>query len=424
MGLRFILLLFAAFMLGVPIAFALIAVSIVIIFTMGLPLEVAATRLFAGIDSFPLVAIPLFILAGDLMGEGGMSRRLIDFANALVGHFSGGLALVVILGCMFFAAITGSAIAAAAAIGGLMIPVMATEGYPKRFSAPLTATAGSIGPILPPSIPLLVYGTSANVSIADLFIGGIIPGILMGISLMVVTYVIARRRNYRGFDQRVPFSEVLRTGKHALLALATPVIIIGGILSGQFTATESAAIAVFYAFVVGVVVYRELTLSALWRLTKKSALTTGTVLIVVAAASLFVYLLTLAQIPQAIGEAVGNLADSKWTLLLIINVILLIAGTFIDTVSAVVIFTPLFLPLVTTFGVDPVHFGVLLTVNLTIGMCTPPLGVNLFVVSGISGISILDMLRDLVPFVLALILVLFIVTYIPATVLWLPNIGG
>jgi C4-dicarboxylate transporter DctM subunit len=262
------------------------------------------------------------------------------------------------------------------------------------------------------------------VSVADLFIGGVIPGVLMGISLMAVTYVLARRRGYRGSDRRAPFSEVLRTGKHALLALFTPIIIIGGILSGQFTATESAAIAVFYALVISVLVYRQLTPSALWRLTKKSALTTGTVLLVVAAASLFVYVLTLAQVPQVVGQAVGNLADSQWALLLIINVILLIAGTFIDTVSAVVIFTPLFLPLVTTFGIDPVHFGVLLTVNLTIGMCTPPLGVNLFVASSISGVSLLAMLRDLIPFILALLLVLIIVSYVPATVLWLPNLGG
>ena len=422
MGVGIIVILFAAFLIGIPISFALGIVSVGGIIAMKLPLMVVIQRMFTGADSFPLVAIPLFILAGGLMFQGGMSKRLVSFSDALIGHFPSGLAMVSILACMFFAAITGSAIAATAAIGGLMIPLMKEQGYDGEFAAPLLATAGSIGPIIPPSIPLLLYGVIANASVAKLFIGGFIPGIMMGLSLMIFSYFIGKKRNYRGREVKAPISEVIKYGKDAFLALLTPIIIIGGIMSGMFTATESGAIAVAYSLVVGLFIYKELTLKKIYDLLLDTAKTTGVVLIVVAFASLFTWVLTINQLPQQVTELLGEVANNKIILLLIINVILLIAGTFIDTVSALVIFAPLFLPLTAKFGIDPIHFGLIMAVNLSIGMCTPPLGVCLFVSSSIAKVSLKGMMRDLLPLLLALLLVLAIITYVPQTVLWLPNL--
>lgn len=422
MGVGIIFILFIAFIVGIPISFSLGLVSLGGVMAMKLPLMVVIQRMFTGADSFPLVAIPLFVFAGGLMFQGGMSKRLVSFSDALIGHFPSGLAMVSVLACMFFAAITGSAIAATAAIGGLMIPLMVQQGYDAEFAAPLLATAGSIGPIIPPSIPLLLYGVIANASVAKLFIGGFVPGILMGLALMVFSYIIGKKRNYRGRDKRAPLSDVIKYGKDAFLALLTPIIIIGGIMSGVFTATESGAIAVAYSLVIGLFVYKELTIKKIYELLLDTAKTTGIVLIVVAFASLFTWVLTINQLPQQVTALLGEVAHNKIILLFIINIILLIAGTFIDTVSALVIFAPLFLPLTTKFGIDPIHFGLILSVNLTIGMCTPPLGVCLFVSSSIAKVSLKDMMRDLIPLLVALLIVLAMVTYIPQTVLWLPNL--
>ncbi|HHV42911.1 MAG TPA: TRAP transporter large permease [Clostridiaceae bacterium] len=384
MGSAIILLLFFFFFLGVPISFSLGLTSLIGLMSSGYPLDVVVQRIFTGIDNYSLIAVALFIFAGDLMSEGGISRRLVDFADAIIGHFPAGLAMVSILACMFFAGITGSAIAATAAIGGLMIPVMTEQKYAPTFSASLLACAGSIGPIIPPSIPLLVFGQLANASVARLFVGGFVPGILMGLALMVYSYFVGKKRNYRGRDKFAGWSEVWDTGRKAILALVTPIIIIGGIVSGVFTATESGAIAVMYSLLVGMFIYKELTWKKVWQLLKKSAVSTGTVLIVVACASLFVWYLTINQIPQAVAEAMMTFIHSRFALLIVINIILLIVGTFIDTISAVVIFGPLFLPLTQAFGIDVIHYGLILAVNLTIGMCTPPLGVDLFVASAIA----------------------------------------
>ncbi|MBT2686799.1 TRAP transporter large permease [Bacillus sp. ISL-47] len=414
----FILLIFL--LLGIPIAFALGGISSISILLDGSPITQIAQGMFTGIDSFPLIAIPLFILAGELMAKGGMTRRLIDFANSLVGHFPSGLAIVSVLACILFAAITGSAIAATAAVGGIMIPIMKKEGYDVKFVAPLLACAGTIGPIIPPSIPLLIYGTSANVSIAELFIGGIIPGILMGIGLIIASFIIGKARRYKGRDKRAELKVVLITGKDAVLALLTPLIIIGGIISGSFTATESAVIAVFYAWIISMFIYRELKIKDLYETFKSSAILTGQILIIVSAAGLFTRLLTINQVPQKVSDFILSFADSPGIFLLVINIILLIAGTFIDTTSAIVVFTPIFMPVVQSFGLDPVHFGVLMTMNLSIGMVTPPLGVCLFVACSIGKISIKEMVlsKDLWIFICVLILVLGLVTYIPSLVLF------
>ena len=419
-----ILILFLVFLIGLPIAFSLGIVSTGQILLNGFPPLVVVQRMFTGADSIALTAIPLFILSGGLMLRGGMSKRIVDFADNLMGHLPSGLAMVSILACMFFAAITGSAIAATAAIGGIMIPVMVERGYHRTFCAPLLACGGSIGPIIPPSIPLLVYGVMANVSVARLFIGGFLPGILMGLGLMVFVYFVGKKRHYIGREKRASLREVLSAGKSALLALLMPIIIIGGIMSGYFTPTESATIAVFYSLIVGMFFYRELTLNDVWLALVDSAKATGQVLVVVAFASLFTWVITVNNIPQAVTAFLGSIVGNKFVLLLIINVILLIAGTFIDTTSAVVIFTPLFLPLVQSFGVDLVHFGLIMAVNLTIGMCTPPLGVCLFVSGSIAKIPLKAQFKDLVPMLVVLIAVLLIVTYIPQITLFLPNLFG
>lgn len=417
-----ILVLFATFLVGVPIAFSLGIVSLGQVLIDGFPPIVVIQRMFTGADSIALTAIPLFILSGALMFRGGMSKRMVDFADVLVGHLPSGLAMVSVLGCMFFAAITGSAIAATAAIGGIMIPLMTERGYDKGFSAPLVACGGSIGPIIPPSIPLLVYGVMANVSVGKLFIGGFLPGILMGVGLMIYSYFIGKKRNYIGREKKASLKEIFNAGKSALLALLMPVIIIGGIMSGVFTPTESATIAVFYALIIGMFVYKELKFKDIYPALVDSAKSTGQVLVVVAFASLFTWVITVNNIPQAVSAFLSASISNKYILLMVINVILLIAGTFIDTTSAIVIFTPLFLPLVQSFGVDLVHFGMIMAVNLTIGMCTPPLGVCLFVAGSIAKIPLKAQFKELMPMLLILIIVLLIVTYIPVITLFLPSL--
>lgn len=420
----YIVLLFILFLIGIPICFSLGLVSVFGMVQGATPMIVVIQRLFTGADSTALIAIPLFILAGGLMVQGGISNRIVSFADALIGHFPSGLALVSILACMFFAAITGSAIAATAAIGGIMIPIMREKNYEDTFSAPLIACGGSIGPIIPPSIPLLLYGTMANVSVGKLFIGGFIPGIIMGVGLMFYSYMVGKKRRYVGREKRASREEILKTGKDALLALIMPIIIIGGILSGIFTATESGAIACAYAIIIGGFVYKELKWKNMFSLLVDCAKSTGQVLVVVACASLFTWVITVAQVPQTVSALLSESIHSSVLLLLIINIILLIAGTFIDTTSALVIFTPLFLPLVQAMGIDLIHFGLVMAVNLTIGMCTPPLGVCLFVSGSIAKVSLKDQMRDLVPMLGVLLVVLMIITYIPQTVTFLPELLG
>lgn len=414
--------LFVLFFIGIPISFSLGIVSLGGILIEGFSPLVVVQNMFTGIDSFPLIAVMLFILSGNLMIKGGMSKRLVDFADALIGHFPSGLAMVSILSCMFFAAITGSAIAATAAIGGIMIPLMIEKGYEKEYCAPLLACGGSIGPIIPPSIPLLLYGVIANVSVAKLFLGGFIPGILMGIALMIHSYFIGKKRNYRGREEKAPFSLVKKTAIDAILALIMPIIIIGGIMSGVFTATESGAMAVFYALVVSMFIYKELTIRDIIDCLIDCSKATAQVLIVVAFASLFTWLITINLLPQQITAFLSDTINNPIILLMVINIILLIAGTFIDTTSALIIFAPLFLPLIRNFGIDTIHFGVLLAVNLTIGMCTPPLGVCLFVSGSIAKVSLVQQMRDLLPMIGVLIIVLLMVTYVPQLVLFLPNL--
>lgn len=414
-----IVVLFILILIGAPIAYSLGTVSIIGILLTDPNLLINVPRkLFGGIDNFTLVAVPLFILAGEIMTKGGISKRLINFSKTLVGPLPGGLAMVVILASMFFSALTGTAIAAAAAIGGMMIPAMNKEGYDIRFSASIVATSSTIGPIIPPSIVLILYGVIASVSIGDLFVAGVIPGILMGVGLMIYSFFVGKKYHYRSSDKIASFKEIIVGAKDALLALIMPIIIIGGIVSGIFTATESGVIAVVYAIIVGMFVYKEITIKDFWPILLDTAKTTATIIFLIGSASLFIWFLSHNSIPNQIIDLMGGVADNAILLLLVINIILLIAGTFIDTISAVSIFTPLFLPLILAAGIDPIHFGIILAVNLTIGMVTPPLGVCLFVTASIAKIKVPHMFRFLVPQIAVLIIVLLIITYVPSFVLF------
>lgn len=414
MILLLILLLFALIIIRMPIAFALLSVSIIGIGWTGIEfLEVIPRKLYFGINNFSLLAIPLFVLAGEIMSKGGMSKRIVNFSKLLIGPLPGGLAMVVIISSVFFAALTGTAIAAAAAIGGMLLPLMKKEGYNESFSASLVASAATVGPIIPPSIIFILFGVMANQSISDLFIGGVVPGILMAIGLMIYSYFIGKREGYKSMDRFPPLKDILLGFKDAILALLMPAIIIGGIVSGLFTATESGMIAVLYAIIISGVVYRELSLKKLYEAVISSTKTSVGIIFLIGSAATFIWFVSFNDVPAQIQSMLGVFAENPILLLLVINIVLLIAGTFIDTISAVTIFTPIFLPLIMATNIDPIHFGVIMAVNLSIGMITPPLGVCLFVVSSISKVHIKKIIKSVIPQLIILIVILIIITYVP-----------
>ncbi|WP_299792943.1 TRAP transporter large permease [uncultured Marivita sp.] len=419
------LTLFALLLFSVPIGICLgLATMIVMVFVEGTPPMVLLARsVVTGADSFPLIAVPLFILAGDLMQHGGMSRRLVGFANALIGHIRGGLAYVNVLACVFFAAISGSSPATVAAIGSNMIPEMEKVGYSRRFSGALTASSGMIGVMIPPSIPFIIYGVTAEVSIGKLFLAGVVPGILFALMFMLVARILLRNDTVVQQSTK-PFSGpgVWHSFRASIWALLVPGIILGGIYSGIFTPTEAGAVAVVYAAFIGIVVYRDITIRDLPEILAGSAKTSGTILVLVIMATAFGRLITLAQIPSQLATTITSLSDNPIMILLLINVLLLIIGMFMETISSIIIMTPILLPVATALGVDPIVFGVILTVNLAIGFCTPPLGVNLFVASSISKVSIEGLSRAILPFFVGMLVLLMLVTYVPAISLALPSL--
>ena len=423
-----ILLLFGTLavclVIGVPIAISLgVSALVAIYYGTTLPLGTIAQKAFTSLDSFPLLAIPFFMLAGILMGKGGVSKRLLDLATVLVGWITGGLSLVTIVACMFFAAISGSGPATVAAIGGFMIPAMIKNKYDEGFAAAVPAAAGSIGVIIPPSIPFVLYGVIGSVSVGDMFLAGIVPGILIGLSLMLVAYLISKRKNYKPSEREsFVFKDVLKAVNNAKWALMIPVIILGGIYGGIFSPTEAAVVAVVYAIIIGVFVYKELNLKELYDSFLEAVIINVTTMIIIGLSVSFAHFMTLEKIPNSIAEFLTNFSTDAFVVLLMINLLLLIVGMFIDTISALVVLTPILLPVATTLGVDPVHFGVILVANLAVGFVTPPLGVNLFVATSVGRVRFEKITIAVIPFVATMILCIILITFFPQISLWLPNL--
>ena len=409
---------FVLMLIGAPIAVSLgLGAASALFFVGNMNLLIVPQRMFGAMDSFPLMAIPFFILAGNLMAVGGISRRLIDFASTLVGRMHGGLTIVSILAGIFFAAISGSGAAATAALGTILIPSMVKKGYNREFSASVQACSGAIGIVIPPSIPLVLYGISGNVSIGDLFLGGFGPGILIGIALIIVGYVISRKEGYGKEEPATP-KEILSAFKDSLWGLLMPVIILGGIYGSIFTPTEAAVVAVVYGYIVGSFVYRELTWEKLQESLASSVITTAIIMFIIGCAALFALVLTREQIPQDIAVWLLGISRNPLVILAIVNVFLLLVGMVMETAAAIIILTPILVPIIMALGIDPVHFGVLMIVNLGIGLVTPPVGINLYVAANIAGTRMDLIIKRLWPFLLAMIVVLIIITYIPQITLW------
>jgi tripartite ATP-independent transporter DctM subunit len=428
MSVLILLLVFVGlFALGVPIAVC-IGVSTLATMLVTMAFDPAVTtiaqRMAGGLNSFALLAIPLFILSGQLMAHGGIARRLIDFSKALIGMVPGGLAFVNVISCTLFGAISGSAVAATSAIGGFMIPEMNKDGYDKNFNAALTATSATTGLLIPPSNVLIIYAVaSGGVSIAALFVAGYVPGILVGLGLMAVCAYYAKRHNLpRG--ERVPFTVTMQKTLAALPSLFLIVLVIGGILGGIFTATEAGAIAVLYAFGLAALIYREIRVSELKEILLKSAETTAIVMFLIATSMAMSWILAYENIPAIVAAALVELSDNPIMILLLINLVLLMVGVFMDMTPAVLIFTPIFLPVATELGMSPLHFGIMMVLNLCIGLCTPPVGSILFVGCAIAKTSIGNIVRPMLPMYLAMFVVLMLVAYVPALSEFLPRWFG
>ncbi len=412
-------------LIGMPVAYSLGLAALVGAIYIDLPLEAVMIQIASGVNKFSLLAIPFFVLAGAIMAEGGMSRRLVAFAGVLVGFVRGGLTLVNILASTFFGAISGSSVADTASIGSVMIPEMERRGYPRDFATALTISGSIQATLIPPSHNAVIYSMAAggSISIAALFMAGVLPGLLLGLTLATYCLVIAKKRNFPKGDA-IPLSQALRIAGDALWGLMTMVIILGGILSGVFTATESASIAVVWAFFVTMFIYRDYRWRDLPKLMHRTVKTVSIVMILIGFAASFGYIMTLMQIPLKITTALTAFTDSRLVILFYINILLLVLGTLMDMAALLLILTPILLPVVTAVGVDPVHFGMIMIINLGIGLITPPVGTVLFVGSAVAKLPIGQVVRALMPFFLLLLIVLGIVTYVPALSLWLPRLVG
>lgn len=414
------------FILGMPVAFAMGLASLAALGAdPSLPLVLVPQRMFTALDSWPIMAIPLFMLAGALMDKGGISRRIVDFSAACFGFIRGSLAMVTVLASMVFAGISGSSTADTAAVGSILLPAMRDKGYDMSFATALQAAAGAIGPIIPPSILMIVIGYVTDTSIARLFLAGIIPGLLIGLVLMIVSYLHALRGGQAYISSsRFNIREVISTGKRALPGLGLPFIIVFGILGGIFTATEAAAVAVMYGLVVGVFLYREIRVRDLPRIFVQAAEVSCIVMFIAATAMLFAWLVSVKQLPVTLGDFLELKVVSRTAFLIVLNLILLVIGMFMESFSAVIVFLPILFPIALRFGIDPVHFGIIATVNLAIGYITPPYGATLFVACGLSGKTMREVTPKVFPLILAMVAVLLIVTYIPESFLWVPGLMG
>ncbi len=414
----FAIILASGASIGVGLA---LSSAIVLYAVMDMPLIVVVQRMFTSVDSFSFMAVPFFMLAGAFMSAGGVTKRIVDFSMSLVGALAGGLALVVAVAGMFFAALSGSSAATTAAIGAAMIDEMEKRGYPRDFAAAVVASGGTVGIVIPPSITMVVYGSIANTSIADLFLAGFAPGILMGLTMCLVSWVISKKKGYKG-EGSFSVSRVLSSFRECFWALMMPVIILGGIYGGIFTPTEAAAVAAVYGAFVGFFIYKELTLKDLPKTLLSAAYSTTMIMFVVGAANVFGWILTHAQVPHILAQSFSTITTNPVIFLMLVNVLLLFIGTLINASAAVVILTPILLPVAISMGIDPMFFGVLMVVNLAIGCITPPVGLDLFIVSSITGISIDRVTAKVMPYLIMLLVDLVLLTYFPSIITFLPEL--
>jgi C4-dicarboxylate transporter DctM subunit len=421
-GIIIFALLIALMLTGMPISISLGLTVLTFLFTMtDVPLESVALKLFTGIEKFEIMAIPFFILAGNFLTHGGVAKRMIRFATAIVGHLHGGLALGGVVACALFAAVSGSSPATVVAIGSILLPAMVKQGYPKKFGVGVIGTAGALGILIPPSIVMVIYAVSTNSSIGRLFIAGIVPGLLLAALLMFVTWVVAKMRNYPRM-KRASLKEVWASFRESVWGLFLIVVVIGGIYAGIFTPTEAAAMSAAYAFFVSVFVYKDLTLKQVPKVLLDSANLSAMILYIITNAVLFSFLLTSEQIPQALSEWINAMGLSPWMFLVVVNILLLIAGNFMEPSSILLITAPILFPVAMKLGIDPIHLGIIMTVNMEIGMITPPVGLNLYVASGISGMGLTETTKACAPWILVMIAFLLLITYVPIISLWLPNL--
>jgi C4-dicarboxylate transporter DctM subunit len=407
---------------GMPISIALGLTVLTFLFTMTeVPLEAVALKLFTGIEKFEIMAIPFFILAGNFLTHGGVAKRMIRFATALVGHWHGGLALGGVLACALFAAVSGSSPATVVAIGSILLPAMVKQGFPKSFGVGVIGTAGALGILIPPSIVMVIYAVSANASIGKLFIAGIIPGLMLAAILLFVAWFVAWKRGYPRM-KKATWGERWASFRESVWGLLLIVVVIGGIYTGIFTPTEAAAMSAAYAFFVSVYVYRDLTIRQVKKVLIDSANLSAMILYIITNAVLFSYLLTSEQIPQDLAAWITAMGLEPWMFLLVVNILLLIAGNFMEPSSILLITVPVLFPVAMKLGIDPIHLGVLMTVNMEIGMITPPVGLNLYVASGIANMGLTEVTKACAPWILVMIAFLALITYVPAISLWLPNL--
>ncbi len=405
--------------LNVPVG---ISIGLAIPFTTGLSAGYVPQALFTGCDSFPIMAIPLFILAGELMGAGGVSKRILNVCNVFFGKITGGLAIVTVIVCMFFAAVSGSGPATVAAVGSMVVPTMLEKGYSKKFTLALVACAGSIGVIIPPSIPMVIYGVSTSTSISNLFLAGFLPGLLIGLALIFYCYFYAKKQGWKGDETVYTTKEKLAAVWDAKWALINPVIILGGIYAGIFTPTEAAAVAAVYAFICGVFIHKELDFKNLFATVGNACSTTATTMVILGCATAFTKILTIQQIPNMITNAIISATDNAFLILMLINILLLVVGCFMDTTPAIMVLAPILLPVATSIGIDPVHFGIIMVVNLAIGFITPPLGINLFVASRVGSEPLETVTKGIIPFILVMLACLLLITYVAPISMILPNL--
>ena len=423
MNALFIFVLLIVLMLtGMPVSIALGLTVLSFLFTLtDVPVQAVALKLFTGIEKFEIMAIPFFILAGNFLTHGGVARRMIDFATSMVGHWHGGLALSGVLACALFAAVSGSSPATVVAIGSILLPAMLRQGYPKSFGAGVVTTSGALGILVPPSIVMVMYSVSTNTSVGKLFMAGVIPGLMLALLLGLTTWVLARKRNYPRLP-RASFAERWRAFRRSVWGLLLIVVVIGGIYSGMFTPTEAAAVSAVYAFVIAVFVYRDMSIRQVPKVLLDSAAMSAMLLYIITNAVLFSFLMTSEGIPQAMAGGILDMGLGVIGFLLMVNLLLLLAGNVMEPASIVLILAPILFPIAMALGIDPVHFGIIMVVNMEIGMCTPPVGLNLYVASGIAKMGITELTISVLPWLMTMIGFLLLVTYVPEISLWLPRL--